>query len=296
MSIAEKPNTSPGPRRSSGTWSRRSRSFQTSTWPSITTNISMLGSMKASRISSPASNRSTRAAAAMVATAAGSSEANGSCCSRNSSSERGNGNPQVTCFLELSRRRWLGDLVAGRPDGRFQRLLPRSVVDVLLQRGVHLLDHRGVALLDADAVHLVGESLADRPSACPGTRSSAANPARITSSVVTASTWLASSASTQSENFGTPSSSICPWYFSLTFAAEVVPGTEHSIRPFKVSGPVISVFVAADQQILVGLEVGAGEIDHLLALVGDRVGRDDQVDLAAGQQVLAGRPGRPRSR
>ncbi len=88
VSIEEKPNTSPGPSRSSGTWSRRSRSFQTSTWPSTTTNISLFGSTKASTISSPASNRSSRAAAAMVATAAGSSEANGSCCARNSSSER----------------------------------------------------------------------------------------------------------------------------------------------------------------------------------------------------------------
>src|SRR5699024_5216275 len=45
--------------------------------------------------------------------------------------------------------------------------------------------------------------------------------------------------------------------------------------------------VGADQQVLAGHEVGPGEVDPLLALIGDRVGGDDHVDLAALEGVLA---------
>src|SRR5690242_19217168 len=55
-----------------------------------------------------------------------------------------------------ARRRWIRYRVTGWPDGGVQRLRPGSVVDVLLEGGVDLLDHRRVALLDADTVDLIG--------------------------------------------------------------------------------------------------------------------------------------------
>src|SRR5690606_23735224 len=49
----------------------------------------------------------------------------------------------------------------------------------------------------------------------------------------------------------------------------------------------LDVAVRRDEEVLTGDEVGAGELDLLLACVGDRVGREDHVDLVGGQQVLA---------
>ena len=63
--------------------------------------------------------------------------------------------------------------------------------------------------------------------------------------------------------------------------------TEQSFLPLRVSGPVIEVSSARDQEVLAGDEVRAGEGDLLLAVVGDRVGRDDHVDLAGRDQRLA---------
>ena len=61
ISMAEKPKIPPGPSRSSAASSLCCRVFQMSTDPAITTKTSVLGTVKASRITSPGAKRSIRA-------------------------------------------------------------------------------------------------------------------------------------------------------------------------------------------------------------------------------------------
>ncbi len=61
ISMAEKPKIPPGPSRSSAASSLRCRVSQTLTDPAITTKTSVLGTLNASRITSPGAKRSIRA-------------------------------------------------------------------------------------------------------------------------------------------------------------------------------------------------------------------------------------------
>jgi hypothetical protein len=74
-------------------------------------------------------------------------------------------------------------------------------------------------------------------------------------------------------------------YSSFTFCAEVEPVTELLAVQRLRSGD--RAVVGAHQQVLVGDEVRAGEVDLGLALVGDRVGGDDEVDVTVLDQRLA---------
>ena len=70
--------------------------------------------------------------------------------------------------------------------------------------------------------------------------------------------------------------------------AGVEPDTEHSFLLFcSDSAPVMSVLSALHQQALSGDQVRPGEGDLLLAGVGDRVGRGDELDLVVLDQRLA---------
>ena len=137
----------------------------------------------------------------------------------------------------------------------------------------------GVALLQADAVVLLGERLADQLELALvlGLRGEAGEDRVVGGQGVDAAGRPARRGTRS--RCRTPAAAR-PGYLSLTFWAEVEPVTEQSFLPSRVSGPVIERVVGADQEVLAGDEVRAGEGDLLLALVGDRVGRDDEVDLA----------------
>ena len=175
--MAEKPKIPPGPSRSSAASSLRCRVFQMSTDPAITTKTSMLGTVNASRITSPGAKCSMRAPLRHLQPHRARQAVEG-CDAAQDLGERGDVRrcrssvvPSVSvCCPALTgpvghsggaRRGRIRDRIARGPDGGVQRLRPRSVVDVLLEGGVDLVDHLRVALLDPDAVQLIGETLAD---------------------------------------------------------------------------------------------------------------------------------------
>ena len=75
-------------------------------------------------------------------------------------------------------------------------------------------------------------------------------------------------------------------YSVLIFSAGVEPVTEQSVLSFIASGPGDVGVVCLDQQILTGNEVGAGKGHLLLTGIGNRVGGEDQSDLAALNRSL----------
>ena len=187
------------------------------------------------------------------------------------------------------------DRVARRRDGGLQVARPRPVGHVLLQRGVDLVLQRGVALLDADAVGLVGEALADdlEPALVLRIGGVAGEDHVVRGHRVDLAGGQGRDA------VGVPRE-LLEVDASLVEPQHVVrrgrPGHRAEVLAVQRLRSGDLVFVTPDQQVLVGEEVGPGEVDGLLALIGDRVGREDQVHLAAAQHGLALGPGRTPSR
>ena len=107
------------------------------------------------------------------------------------------------------------------------------------------------------------------------------------SSVVTASTVPAVRAVTHSAYPGCSSRLVPVGVLVLDALRRRRAGDRAEVLALEVLGAGDRVVVRGDQEVLAGDEVRSGEGDDLLALVGDRVGREDHVDLAVLQQRLA---------
>src|SRR6478609_10613539 len=175
------------------------------------------------------------------------------------------------------------DLEVGRSDGVLQGLLPAAVGDHRGDGGVDLGGARGVALLQADAVVLGREALADnleltrvlrgvagQDDVVGGDRIDGAGPQRLDALGVGAV--------------------LLQRHVRRVVVLDLLGRGGAGHRAEDLAGHRgragdVGV-VGLDQQVLRRDEVRAGKVDLLLAGVGDRVRRDDVVDLAALDQSL----------
>src|SRR5664279_2589278 len=183
-----------------------------------------------------------------------------------------------------ARRRRGRDFVARRSDGVLEGLLPAAVGDHRRDRLVDGGGARGVALLQADAVVLIREPLADHLQLARVLGGKAGQ------DDVIGGDGVDRPRAQRLDAFGV-GAVFLQRYLGGVLVLHLLCRGRAGHRAEDLAGHGVRTgdvgVVCLDQQVLVGDEVGTGEVHLLLALVGDRVGGHDVVDLAAVDQTLA---------